>query len=412
MAISSTSKRGRESEADEPYPRVLLYSHDSWGLGHLRRSLTIGSALTEAFPRANALVVTGSPCATHFRLPERVALVKLPAVTKGSTGAYRPRSLSGSLSAVMALRERILLETFRGFDPHLLIVDHQVTGLHGEALSVLREARRLGVRTIFGLRDVLDSPEVVTRAWSGPEFRWALTRGYDRICVYGSPEVFDPRGQYPFLNDLGDRLRFTGYVVRPKRDSWFRPFPSLRPQVLVTVGGGEDGAERLDLYLDALEGTPPTWDSTLVFGPLLDESHARSFKRRARRIPGVRAHRFYSDLPRLLAEADVIVSMAGYNSSAEILQTRRPAVLLPRTWPRREQLIRARSLSRLGLAETLVQPRPADIRSAVQRALDARTGRPRTPPLDGRSRLCELAAELLRIPSLAMPQPSLAGSSG
>lgn len=379
-------------------PRFMLYSHDSWGLGHLRRSLNIASGLTAAFPDSNALIVTGSPCAMCFPAPPRVDMIKLPSVSKDAGGRYVPRSLSGPLPPVLRLRRRLLLESFRTFAPHLLIVDHQALGLHGEALGMLREARRQGTRTLFGMRDIVDSPDVVERQLGSPECRWALAEGYDRLCVYGSPEVFDPRVEYPNPPEVAARAELTGYVVRPPAVRSRRPFPALRPQVVVTTGGGEDGAERISAYLDALALGPVDWDSTLITGPLLSAAEARRIRRRARLLEApVTIHGFHPDLPRLLRDSDAVVAMAGYNTAAEVLLAGKPAVFLPRTFPRREQLIRAQRLARLGLAQSLVDPAPDELREAVLKALTT-TDSGRLPDLEGRHRLCEIAGELLSLP--------------
>ncbi len=376
----------------------MLYSHDSFGLGHLRRTLTLAAELSTSFAEASLLVVTGSPCATFFDLPPRVGLVKLPSVTKDDTGAYVPRGLPGPLAFTLRLRRGLIRETFRLFEPVLLIVDHQVVGLFGEVLEVLREARRRGTRTILGVRDIIDSPESVAREWGLDDCRWALSEGYDRVCVYGASEVFDARLEYPIPPELADRLEFTGYVVRPSPHLSRRPVPSLQPQVLVTTGGGEDGAERIDAYLSCLELGGVEWESVIVGGPLLDTHEARRLRRRADELGNVRMHRFHADLPHLLAQCQTVVSMAGYNTCAEILQSKKPSVLLPRMAPRREQAIRAERLAGLDLAHNCADLESKRLRRTVETALQRRTLSGPIPNLNGARRVCEFASELLSIP--------------
>lgn len=387
--IGSSARRG---------PRVLLYSHDSFGLGHLRRSLTIASAVAENIPGATALIATGSPCATHFPIPAGVDLLKLPSVSKDANGSYMPRSLGGSLDEIVRLRSKVLQEAFRAFDPDLLIVDHQVTGLRGELLPVLKEARERGVRTLLGMRDVIDSPAAVRKALATPASRWALESAYDAICVYGEPEVFDPRVEYRFPLSVRRRLQFSGYIVRPVRSRSREPVPLRRKHVVVTVGGGEDGAKRIESYLGCLALSPPSWRSTIVTGPLLDRARVRDFKHRARRLQGVEVRRFHADLPGLMQGADAVVSMAGYNSSAEVLQSGRPSVLLPRTFPRQEQQIRAERLARLGLVRALDNPTAAELREAVETSLEEKESRDSIVRLDGSDYVCGLVRELTSQP--------------
>ena len=382
-----------------PGPRILLYSHDSFGLGHLRRTLTISEGLLEAFPNAELLIVTGSPCATLFPLPKRVGMVKLPSVTKNPEGHYVPRTLTGSLSFALKIRRNLLLESFRSFEPDLIIVDHKVTGLHGEALELLREARSQGVRTMLGIRDIIDSPDAVAREWGDDKSRWALSEGYDRICVYGTPEVYDTRSEYPIPPELGRRVEFTGYVVRSGRPINRRPVPSIRPQVLVTMGGGEDGARRLEAYLDGIEEERVRWNTVIVGGPLLKDEDARRIRRRARMIGNVEVRRFYADMPRLLAECNAVVSMAGYNTCTEVLQSEKPWVILPRTHPRMEQAIRARRFAHLGLGLDLPDAKPDEIRRGVAAALDmVNMPNESIPALNGVQRICEIVGDLTEVP--------------
>ncbi len=381
--------------------RVLLYSHDSYGLGHLRRCSTLAAALVRHVPDASVLIATGSPCATHFALPAGVEVVKLPSVTKDGSGRYVPRTLPGSVDFTLHLRRSLLSELFAAYSPHLLLVDHQVTGLHGELLPVLEQARRSGTRTVLGLRDIIDEPAAVARDWDRPDVRRALSELYDRVCVYGSPTVFDTRREYPVPPELSERITFLGYVVRDAPPRVVRPLPAERPQVLVTVGGGEDGGGRLQTYLDCLTLAPAPWDSVLVLGPLLDPAAGRHLKRQARLLDGVTVHGFHSDLPRLLAESQAVVSMAGYNSTTEILQSGVSAVLLPRTFPRGEQFLRASRLAELGLLQCLPAPDARSLRAAVESALSAPGGTRAARglvPLDGDRRLCELAAGILGRP--------------
>jgi predicted glycosyltransferase len=392
--------------------RFLVYSHDSWGLGHLRRCLTLATGLVAAFPRSEALLITGSACATLFPTPPRVGLVKVPSISRNSNGEYVPRSLAGSLAETVRLRRNLILEAYRSFQPTLVLVDHKVIGLQGEAFDMLRQARADGVHTLLGVRDVIDSPGTVALEWGGEKCRWALSEGYERLCVFGTPEVFDTRLEYPIPPELGRRVEFVGYVVRELPAQLPRPASKDRPLVLVTMGAGEDGAKHLESYLAGLERARPDWDSVLVGGPLLDERDERRLRHRADALGNVQVRRFHAELPWLLAECDAVVAMAGYNTCAEILQSGKPSVMLPRTHPRMEQAIRAERLQKLGLTRSLIDPSPAELIAAVERALSDGAPSPASiPGLGGVQRLCAVVRELVARP--ATPSPGLlAGALG
>ncbi|MCP3915353.1 MAG: hypothetical protein GY711_07340 [bacterium] len=388
-------RRSPASSSEASAPRILLYSHDSFGIGHLSRSLTIARFLVDSLPGASAVIATGSPCATRFPATDGIDVVKLPSVSKDGTGRYVPRSLPLALDAVIAMRRSLLLELYRAYRPHLLVVDHKVTGLAGELLPVLRAARPNGTRTILGLRDIIDAPSSVASEWRHAEVQRSFTEDFDRICIYGWPTVFDPRVEYALPEGVAERVEFTGYVVRPRIARPWKALPGPRPRVVVTVGGGEDGAKHLETYLAGLELGQVEWDTTLVSGPLLETREARRIERRARQIEHVDVRPFHSELPRVLQGASAVVSMAGYNTAAEILSSHVPSVLLPRVWPRAEQLIRAERLQRRGLAQCLRSPTPGTLRASVERALVAEPARGERPPLDGTAAITRVASELL-----------------
>jgi predicted glycosyltransferase len=117
--------------------RTLLYSHDTFGLGHLRRSRTIATALVEADPGCSALIVTGSPIAGRFDFPERVDHVRLPGVVKLADGSYTSSSLRMDIDKMVGLRGAIIATADREFQPDLLIVDKEPWGFRHELAETL-----------------------------------------------------------------------------------------------------------------------------------------------------------------------------------------------------------------------------------------------------------------------------------
>src|SRR5688572_3651102 len=88
--------------------RVLTYSHDSCGLGHLRRSVTLAAALVARGSQVQAVCVTGSPTPELFPLPERCDLVKLPSIQKKPEGEYGARRLLISFDVLSAFRSDLI----------------------------------------------------------------------------------------------------------------------------------------------------------------------------------------------------------------------------------------------------------------------------------------------------------------
>ena len=398
----------RAIHPDRTPPRILLYSHDTFGLGHLRRSRTIAQALVSAFPDASALILTGSPVAGRFDFPERVDHVRLPGVVKQPDGGYTARNLGLPIEETTAIRAEIIRATARAFRPTLAIVDKEPTGLHGEFLPALEEMRASGnTRVVLGLRDVLDAPEALQPEWERKEAVAAIERYYDQLWIYGLPEVYRPLDGLDLPAEIAARVRYTGYLRREPSegggavqaaDSLMAP-----PYVLVTPGGGGDGAALVDWTIAAYESDPDLAPNALiVYGPFLEDARRQEFAARIRPLKGrVETINFHSRMEDLYAGAIGVVAMGGYNTFCEILSFDKPSVLAPRTRPRLEQRIRAEAAEELGLLRTLDCDRDGADPRAMADAIRALSSQP--PPsasplsglLDGLERIVDLTREVL-----------------
>ena len=195
----------RHMHAHEPATRYLLYCEGQRGLGSFRRALSLAQGLIEDQPKAVVLLVSDSPCVSLYALPPQVDVLKLPSSDSG-----RRADLAS------ALRRKLLEETFQTFEPHLFVSDGAVLGPGKELVSLLRVAHGKNVRTLLSLSDVLGSRGDLEEEWSDPDVRWALREGYQRVCVLGEPDFFDPRAELgstsEFLRSIEDRLEWTGYL--------------------------------------------------------------------------------------------------------------------------------------------------------------------------------------------------------
>lgn len=341
---------------DSP-PRVLLYSHDTFGLGHLRRNLAIASHLLGRPRPFAARLLTGSPVAASWPMPAGLEVQALPAVVKTGAEEYASRDGLMSFNETRAQREAVILETAMRYAPDVLLVDHAPAGMKGELLETLQYLRneRPQTRIVLGLRDILDSPDAVCALWHEQDIYRLLETTYDGILVYGSRHLFDVVSAYRFPPSIAAKTRYCGYVARiadaSGRSGGFEVREkALGPTILVTAGGGGDGYPLQSAYLEALDQVPQgSCRSILVPGPLMAPKERAALEAAASQKPGVTICPFTTDLPDMIEQADLVVAMAGYNTTAEIMVARKPAILVPRGAPRREQRLRAALLNGLGL---------------------------------------------------------------
>lgn len=341
--------------------RILAYSHDSFGLGHFRRSVNIARAVTGMDEDTEVLLVTGSARPDLFALPERTDVLKLPGFTKDRAGQYVGRNLSLPKADLVRLRAGIIRSSVRDYRPDAVIVDHTPIGLGGELLPALRYLERTGdVPVVLGMRDVLDAPAQASVELGKPEIQEALQRYYQGVVVYGHPHVCDLALEYGLNRRIADKVRYVGVACNAPEDSEQTPLPAaatgLNPtrSLLITVGGGEDGAPLLRGSLRFLRSKAGRrWHATIVLGPYLDAAIRTELAGACAVLDTVKLHHSVADLPALMNEADVVLAMGGYNTVYEALSRRRRLAVFPRTTPRAEQFVRARRLEELGLVVTL-----------------------------------------------------------
>jgi predicted glycosyltransferase len=332
--------------------RLLIYSHDSFGLGHLRRCRALAHAMVDAYKGLSVLIMTGSPIIGRFDFKARVDFVRIPGVIKLHNGDYTSLALHIDLADTLALRESIILNTTKAFAPDIFLVDKEPLGLKGEVHSTLEMLKDTSTHTILGLRDVMDAPDLLTAEWHKKGIFGELERLYDELWVYGPRAMGNPLSSLPIHADTLEKMRYTGYLRReiPEVANTVDSASPEQPYILVTPGGGGDGIEMTDWVLRAYEsGAQLPWRALFVLGPFMPQAERQQFLNRAEVMPNVDMITFDAQLERLMANASAVVAMGGYNTFCEILSLDRPALILPRSFPRKEQLIRAQNAAALSL---------------------------------------------------------------
>ena len=333
-----------------PGRRVALYSHDTVGLGHTRRNLLIAEVLAQAPFSADVLLVTGSRTASHFPMPTGVDCVTLPALSKNAAGEYGAKTLDLPLGELTRLRNTLIRSALEAFAPDVFIVDKVPAGALGELTNVLPALKTRGIKVVLGVRDILDDPESVRTDWATSQNVQLIDEVYDEVWVYGDSDVYDVAKAGAFPPALSKRLHYVGYL-NPRERGVTRPRSTPEPFSLCLVGGGQDGAALAETFARARY--PKGQRGILVTGPHMPkETKNRLFDIAAAR-DDLSVHGFLPEPTTLLREAAQVVTMGGYNTVTEVLAWGKPALIVPRTTPRTEQLIRAKRFARLNLCDLL-----------------------------------------------------------
>lgn len=330
--------------------RFLFYTNECVGLGHLRRTLNLAEAVTDLDPEASALVITGSAAALGDERHERIDIIKLPELSRDSNGDLHAARLGMDTSHLHELRAHLAFAAAETFAPSVVVVDKTPLGLNDELVPTLEALRAKPTKILLGLRDIEDTPDAVRDRWVRANLREPINRLYDGVLIYGPQSGDTDALACMEWDDLDLPVHHVGYVGSPMPT---HGAPDLAPgYLLVTAGGGVDGFPVFDAVLSALEHTPIAHRTILVTGPLMPASERDELARRAALL-GIQRFDFRADMPAVIAGARAVVTMAGYNTVSEVVRAGKPALLLPRTGPSQEQLVRARALAATGAVAML-----------------------------------------------------------
>jgi predicted glycosyltransferase len=327
------------------------------------------------------LTISDSPLGTFFGIVPNQDFLKLPSLVKSAPGVWDPVSLPISGAELLALRSDLISCAAQSFCPDVVLVDHMPHGALGELVPTLEALRATPTKFVLGLRDILDAPATVRRTWRAEGAFDVVEDHYDLVLVYGSQAVFDVAAEYRWKPAAAALVEYCGYVCTPASGAKARRVRSADladPNgrlIVAMAGGGADGYPMMDTLLDALDeiGRSDPVSLVLVTGPFMPAEQRRDLKARAHGRP-VKVRKTVSDAASYIAAADVVVAMAGYNTTAEILRSRTPAVLVPRAAPSAEQRIRARLFAERGWVR-VVDPDelgPSTLAAAVVEALGDR----------------------------------------
>lgn len=343
-----------------------MYSHDTFGLGHLRRCRTIAHSLVENFQGISILIISGSAIAGAFDFRARVDFVKIPSVIKLRNGEYT--SLAGHIDIgdTIRMRESIIRHTAETFNPDIFIVDKEPMGLHGELDETLAHLKSINTTLILGMRDVMDSPRLLASEWERKDLINKVDATYNHIWVYGPENFYNPMTGMNVPDSMKERIEFVGFLKRQTSENKRLKKKPKSEYLLITTGGGGDGIDLINNVMSAYEQCSDlVHKSVVVLGPYMPSQEREDFLERGKKIDNMKVIDFDSRLEELILGAKAVVSMGGYNTFCEILSFDKPALIVPRTIPREEQLLRAQRAAELDMVDMIL---PDDADNPVQMA--------------------------------------------
>lgn len=336
--------------------RIAIYSQDGFGLGHMRRTSSIAWEIYRLHSTASILTFSDSQLGQFFPISPNHDYIKLPSIAKVGPGNWHATHLRMSFQEILQLRRQLIKNVLINYAPDIFLVDHMPHGAMGELLPALEAINTYGIPTqvVLGLRDILDAPEVTINRWQIEGAYDAIDRYYTRILVYGMQDVYDVVEKYQFPPNISKKVFYCGYVTDIEngsnagniRRAYLGNSPSDTRLIVVMAGGGADAYPMMNTLIQALPKVLETQPCivAIITGPFMAAELIADLNGQARQLP-IHLMESVDDSLSYIAAADLVIAMAGYNTTVETLRMMRPTILIPRAGPSVEQRTRARLFS-------------------------------------------------------------------
>ncbi len=348
----------------ENIKRVLVYTHNSIGLGHAFRTLAVITGIKKWRPDIDFLVVSGTSIPQVF-FASGIEVIKLPSIKldiDDAHGRMSSRYLTGcGLERIFDFRQRMILDSFDFFQPDALIVEHNMTGQMSELIPLLmKKWARKGGPGDFALvhvcRGIMRWIPLLNIPYQNPKHRSeSINIGslYDHMYVLEDREIIDINQQFLGNDpDLEPKIKYLGKITNrvhselPPRSQVLDRFGlPEKPTILVSLGRNNKVLELTQSLLSKFNdmGLHERYQFVIIADPYLQSGHLQALKE-IQRVNGARFIPFIPDLVDLIYHSELVVSRAGYNTVNEILLTGTKALLIPESHGGGEQELRVHSI--------------------------------------------------------------------
>ena len=390
---------------------ILMYSHDGFGLGHLKRNFNIAKHAIETIPNSQALLIMGHTSIPFHPIPHGIDFIKVPSIIKVQNESWQPRSLPMNPDKFKNFRASLIRNVALHYKPDIFIVDYVPKGVWGElgpTLQLLKEKSK-ETKIVLGLRDIIDDPAVTKNRWKKGRTYETIRRYYDKVLIYGAEEIYPTAHHYGLTGTLAEKVTYCGYLCSEEpynTREWVREELRLRHDklIVVTAGGGGDAYPMMRLCLEAFRELSQKIDCEALFitGPLMPLEYKRALEQQKENLP-VKLCTSLDGILSYMNAADLLVTMGSYNTMMEAVRLNRPTLVIPREGPSAEQQIRTELFTNLGFVKgvpAVSAITPAELSAAMLETLVEQ----RSHPVLDMQGLTHAVQEISRLHSPPVPK--------
>ena len=341
--------------------KILFYCQYLTGMGHLVRSTEILRSLVKDF---KVCFIIGGPTVEGFEIPSAVDVVKLPTI-RSENGELKAAEGSQTIEEVKESRRNQLIAVFDQFQPDCLVIEYFPFGRHKllfELIPLFERVKAAGrsTKVVCSVRDIVG--RIILE--EEKETTCKLTSQYfDLILFHSDPTFQTIEESFSRVKDLNCEVKYTGFVAQSLLENLVVSEQDLvnlnrkEPMILVSVGGGKIGHELIEAVISAssiLEAKIPH-RIQIFTGPFMPEDQFVQLQQAAANRGNVTLQRYTSHLMAYMKQAELSLSLSGYNTTMNILKTGVQALVIPigHSSLDQEQLVRTKKLEHLGIVEVI-----------------------------------------------------------
>lgn len=357
---------------------VLIVVTHLLGTGHLSRALTLARAFTGAGHTVS--VATGGMPAPQLDTGT-INLIQLPPLRSDGVNFTRLLDNAGNEATAeyYAARQAHLGAALQHLRPDVVITELFPFGrrsLRDEFTRLLTDAHLLPTPPLVlsSIRDILAPPSKPAKAQFADDL---IAQFYDGVLVHSDPAITLLELSWPVNTETAAKLHYTGFVAPPAPPAPPAPLKIADKvgvgEILISAGGGDVGSRLFETAKQAARNDPNRTWRILVGG---QNANDRVDALRNDAPPNLVVEAARPDFRSMLHNAAASVSMCGYNTALDVLQTRVPAVFVPfDAGGEVEQSLRAKALASQAGIEVLIDLdlTPDTLLQAVKMVLDAAT---------------------------------------
>jgi predicted glycosyltransferase len=339
--------------------KVLFYCQHILGIGHLVRSIEITRRLIRDF---QVCFINGGQVIQGFEVSPLINIINIPAIkTDPEFQELQVVDDSLTLEEVKAIRKDKLLNIFEQFKPDILMVELFPFGRRRfsfELIPLMDQAKASGTQVVCSLRDIVVMKKQ-NRVRHEEKICQLMNQYFDMLLVHGDPKLVSIERSFSRIGDLNCEVHYTGYVAQPILEASQEKLASLKiqqPTLLVSVGGGRFGHELLECVVKSaplLKELLPH-HIQMFTGPFIPEAVFAKLQNLAAGQTNITIERYTPQLLTYMQQADLSISMSGYNTTMNILMTGVRAMMMAfKGNGDEEQTIRVTRLEELGIVSVI-----------------------------------------------------------